>query len=86
MNIKLHIERLILQGLPVNTHEGRHIGAAVQAELTRLLSASGIAMEFQSGGAFESVPARPARLGKSSPRLIGQGIARSIHGSLGRER
>ena len=40
MNINLHIERLILDGLPITRQQGPHVQAAVEAELTRLLSCS----------------------------------------------
>lgn len=37
MNINLHIEKLVLDGLPVGTHEGPLVQAAVEAELARLI-------------------------------------------------
>ena len=42
MNIRLHIERLILDGLPVNSVQSPQVKAAVEAELTRLLTADGL--------------------------------------------
>jgi hypothetical protein len=38
MSISLHIERLILEGLPVASNSGPQLQAAVEAELTRLLA------------------------------------------------
>lgn len=38
MNISLHIERLILEGLPITSNSGPQLRAAVEAELTRLLA------------------------------------------------
>jgi len=38
MNISLHIERLILEGLPITSNSGPQLQAAVEAELTRLFA------------------------------------------------
>ena len=37
MRINVHIERLILDGLPVTSLQGPEVGAAVETELARLL-------------------------------------------------
>jgi hypothetical protein len=42
MNIRVHIEQLILEGLPANGLHSGLIGQTVEAELTRLLSAEGM--------------------------------------------
>ena len=39
--INLHIERLVLDGRAVGSHEGPLVGAAVEAELGRALRADG---------------------------------------------
>ena len=41
-NIHLHIERLILDGLPIERAQGPHVQAAVEAELARLLTENGL--------------------------------------------
>ncbi len=41
-SIQLHIERLVLEGLPGSPAQGPAVGAAVEAELVRLLSAEGL--------------------------------------------
>ena len=41
-NIHLHIERLILDGLPIECAQGPHVQAAVEAELARLLTENGL--------------------------------------------
>ena len=43
MNINVHIERLILDGLPVKGSDGSIIQAAVETELSRLLGEQGLA-------------------------------------------
>jgi len=87
MKINLHIERLILEGLPVNSHDGPQVRAAVQAELSRLLGSHGFSDEFQAGGAVAAIRAHPIRLeAQASPSQVGRQIARSVYGGLGRQR
>ena len=54
MRIELHIERLILDGLPLEIRHGPLVRAAVEKELTRLIAAHGLGHEWQSGGAVPS--------------------------------
>jgi hypothetical protein len=85
MKLNLHIDRLVLEGLPVNRHDGPRIQAAVTAELHRLIATQGIAEALRQGGAVPSVRAGDLRLGeRGSPQRMGTQIARSIYGSLGR--
>jgi hypothetical protein len=41
MNIQLHIERLVLEGLPMSQHQSALVHAAVKKELGRLLDRNG---------------------------------------------
>jgi len=83
MNINLHIERLILDGLPIETSQRRVVQAAVESELSRLLTAGGISASLQSGGAMPSVRADALQLNAdSNPKQIGQRIAQSIYGGI----
>lgn len=85
MNINLHIERLVLDGLPIEHHHGPLVKAAVEAELSRLLAADGLANSLMSGGAMPSVPAPNIQLASnSSPIQLGQQIAHSLHGGIGK--
>lgn len=83
MNINLHIERLILDGLPIEHHHGPLVKAAVEAELGRLLTAEGLTGGLISGGAMPSVSAPGIQLANnSSPRKLGQQIARALYGGI----
>lgn len=86
MNIKVHIERLVLDGLPVARHQAPLIQTAVEAELARLLVADGLAATLQSaGGATPSVNAPGIRFtSDSSPAELGQKIARAVYRGIGR--
>jgi len=55
MNIKVSIERLVLDGLPVSSAQGSLIGAAVETELARLLATGGLEMGLQSACRRRSV-------------------------------
>jgi hypothetical protein len=84
MNINLHIERLILDGLPLTHNDGALVRAAVEAELARLLAERGLAPSLQDGGALPSVRADAMQLqAGSTPTQMGQQIAHAVHSSLG---
>jgi hypothetical protein len=78
MNINLHIEQLVLDGLPFSSGQGRAIAAAMEAELTRRLTIEGLPMSASRAepqlpaGHFHIIPDR-------SPRTVGQQIGRTVH-------
>jgi hypothetical protein len=87
MNINLHIERLILDGLPLDSAQGVHVRAAVEAELARLLSEQGLAGALQAGGLVPAVPAAPIQFVQGgSPAQIGTQIAQSVYSSIGNQK
>lgn len=87
MKIVLHIERLILDGLPLERRHGREAQAAVAQELTRLLRTHGLGPEWRAGGAAARVTAPGFQWAKETPpRLLGRQIAQSIHGGIGGKR
>jgi hypothetical protein len=87
MKIELHIERLILDGLPVERRHGRLVQAAVEKELACLIGAHGLAREWQSGGAVPRVNAPSFGLANETlPSRLGQQIAQSIYASIGGRR
>ena len=82
--LKLHIERLVLDGLPLKPGEERLVQAALEAELTRLLVEGGLAETWQAGGAVPSLPAASAQISPhASPTTIGRQVAQSVYSSLG---
>jgi hypothetical protein len=85
MNISLHIERLILDGLPVGHGQGSFVKAAVEAELARLLSANGLNQDFLSGGTIPSVKAESIQLkSDNNPSETGHRIAQAVYGGIGK--
>jgi hypothetical protein len=85
MNIRLYIERLILDGLPATSVRGPQVKAAVEAELTRLLTANGLSRELEGGGAVQGLSASPLRLSpETKPAQLGKQIAQSVYGGIGK--
>lgn len=86
MNIKLHIDRLVLDG--VNIAPGQHhvLQASVETELIRLLTNGGLAPSLAQGTAVPRLSAGAMQLtSTSSPTELGQQIAQSVYGGIGHE-
>ena len=84
MNINVHIERLILDGLPVSHRERPVLQAAVEAELVRLLSVDGLAPHLLTAGAIPCMSGgsiQPSSDG--NPNILGQQIAQAVYGEIG---
>lgn len=86
MNINLHIERIVLEGLTVAADQGAAVQAAIEAELTSLLAENGLASSLMSGGATPRIAAGEIQVsGESGPRQLGQQIARAVYGGITNE-
>lgn len=84
MNISLHIERLVLDGIPLGPGQGPLLQAAVEAELTRLLANGGLSDALQSGGALYNVRTAGIQLADGgSPAQLGEQIAGAVYGGIG---
>lgn len=85
MNIQLHIERLVLDGLPLTRREGALVQAAVETELARLLTAEGLPPVLAGGGMTPSLAAPAITFAPGGgPAALGAQIAHSVYRSLGR--
>ena len=85
MNINLHIERLVLDGVSIKPHQQHMFKATLETELGRLLTDNGIASGLQTGGAFNAVQAPSIEIGETNePYHLGLRIARSIYGGINR--
>jgi len=81
MKIFVEIERLVLDGLPVNNRDSHLVRAAVERELTRLLAADRLPRELRSGGAAPRLRGPDITIG-GKPAAIGNSIASAVHTSL----
>jgi hypothetical protein len=85
MNVRVHIERLVLDGVTLAPAQGPLLAAAVEGELTRLLGEGGIAPCLLPGGAMTHIRAGAADLaGVTEPAPLGERIARAVYGGIGR--
>lgn len=85
MNIRVHIEQLVLDGISV-TPDGRSLlQATAEAELSRLLTDQGLASRLEAGGALQGVRCGTIALAeRASPSDMGQQIARAVYQGIGR--
>jgi hypothetical protein len=82
MNINLHIDRLILDGVTLSQRERTLLGASLEAELTRLLTTGGLPTTFPISGAVPSVSASAMQM-NNNPVQMGQQIAQAVYGGNG---
>ena len=82
MKINLHIERLVLEGLPLERAHGPQVQIAVQQELTRLLGTGAVAPGLTDGATPYARGTDVSYAKESSPRQLGTQIAQSVHGGM----
>lgn len=85
MNVNLHIERLVLEGLRLAPGGHLLVRAAAEAELSRLLAEGGVSQALLSGGAVPRINAGDIRVaGDADARSLGRQIAQSVYGGIGK--
>jgi hypothetical protein len=73
----------VLDGLPLQRGHASHVQAAVQQEMTRLLSLKGIAPELHGGVAMPHAQGSNMQFAnEASPRQLGTQIAQSVNETL----
>jgi len=84
MNITFHIERLILDGLPISSHDAPLVRAAVEAELTRLFTERGIVPSPRASTMVPHARAGSINLAPNvRPAKLGHEIAGAVYKSIG---
>ncbi len=86
MNIRLHIDRLVLDGVPLEAGGAQGLQSALEGQLAQLLAEGGLSADLRRGGALRSIragnvqiPARP-----NGSQLGGQ-IARAVYEGIGKK-
>ncbi|WP_242038025.1 hypothetical protein [Tolypothrix sp. FACHB-123] len=79
MNINLHIEQLILEGLDIPRSQRELLQATVEAELARLLSTEGLPTGWQSSVSIPPIEVTPS----SNTTQMGQQIAQAVYRGMG---
>jgi len=83
-NIRLHIDRLVLDGIPIGAADRPRLQAAIERELTRLIREGGLAPELAYGVAVPSLQSAQITLAADAkPAQLGSAIAGSLYGGLG---
>ena len=84
MNVNLHIERLVLDGLPLAASQGAQLRLAVERELARMLAENGLSAQWRGGGAAPQTPVQQFGLAPDArPAAIGRSIAQSVYRGIG---
>lgn len=84
MNVRLHIERLILDDLPLRGSQQALVQGVVEQELARLIEVNGVGPDTMAGGARPSVPLTVMHMTEGgSPVQIGRQIAQAVYQGIG---
>ncbi len=84
MNISVHIERLILDGLPIAQRDRALLCAAIEEELSRLLADGSLAVDLSTSGILPRLTGGALELsGNEEPQQLGKRIARAVYGGIG---
>jgi hypothetical protein len=83
VNIELHIERLVLDGIGAPPGHSELLREGIGAELTRLLRDGGLADTVVRGGAVARLSAPSARLSATGPDHLGRQLAGAIYAGIG---
>lgn len=75
MNINLHIEELILDGLDIPRSQRELLQATIEQELARLLTTEGLPSGWQSGVSIPPIEVTP----NSNPTQMGHQIAQAVY-------
>lgn len=85
MHINLHIERMVLDGISLSRGEHSLLQAAVERQLTCLLTSRGLSDALQSGGALYSMRTAGIQLeADAGPARLGERIAGAVYGGIGK--
>lgn len=80
MNINLHIERLVLDGVSIEPHQRADLKAAVETELSQRLVSQGIGSTMQSDNNRQSVRGGSISIENiRKPTSLGQQIGSAVY-------
>lgn len=85
MNINLHIERLVLDGVNVPPGQRHLLQSIVASELTQLLTSGGLSPSLAQGVALPHINADNIHRTDNNPKHLGRQIAQSVYGGIGHE-
>ncbi|GAC1341994.1 MAG: hypothetical protein NVSMB27_00300 [Ktedonobacteraceae bacterium] len=83
MNVTIHIERLILDGVPVPHRHRPQVQAALEEELARLVAADGLAVDVRVSGNLPRLAGGELQLETEDAELLGKRIAQAVYTRIG---
>jgi hypothetical protein len=84
MKINFHVERLVLEGVPLDLANRVQLKTALERELTRMLQ-NGLSERISAGGAFDRIRGGTITLAHDlTPNGLGSSIAQAIHAGVGK--
>lgn len=84
MNIRLHIDRVVLDGLEISRLDAESVRQGLEVELTHLLQAGGVHSNLRGGSAIPSLRVGTG-LPESNPDALGTQVAQAVYGGIGGE-
>lgn len=86
MNINLHIERLVLDGVDFALGQQHLLQSIVASELARMLAEGGLSPSLAQGTNLSRVSANGIKINDGDkPAQLGRQIAQSVYGGIGHE-
>lgn len=82
MNVNLHIDSIVLDGLDLAPGDDRLLQQIVSREMTTLFSCEGLGPSHRNAGEFGSISGGTICLGATGTTSLGQQLAHSIHQGL----
>lgn len=85
MNINLHIERLVLEGINIIPSESHLLQAGIELELTRMLTNGGLSPTVVQTTTLPRLSTSDIQLTSNNAEQIALKTAQSIYGGIGHE-
>lgn len=83
MNINLRIERVVLEGLPLSSADGRAVRVAIETELARSLRERDVSAGSLASSAMPAVKVASIRYANAEgPLEVGVQVAAAVHGAI----
>ncbi len=82
MNVRIHIDRLILDAPAMTRAQEQQLRMSLTQELTRLVKRGKLSPEMLAGGRLRSVQSE-IHASADSPSGMGRGIANGVYGAIG---
>ena len=81
-HVNLHIDRLILDGVPLDGLDADVLSNEVRLALASVLAARGLRGSIAAGGAWDSIRGAEIAAAEAHPDGLGTRIAHAIHAGL----